>query len=87
MIGACVDYINSVALVESYLSIVQFNGAAEILSPLTLILTDEDRAQLVLQLIGSLPNPPGGGTCIECGLRDALQVSKQKQSNILCSSL
>ena len=65
------DYINSVALVESYVSIVQFNGAAEILSPLHLILTDEDRAQL----IGSLPDTPGGGTCIECGLTGALQVS------------
>ena len=65
------DYINSVALVESYVSIVQFNGAAEILSPLHKIITKEDRTQL----IESLPDVAGGGTCIGCGLTGALQVS------------
>ena len=70
MLGACGDYIKSVALKGSYVGIVQFSGDAGILSDLELLVTDEDRSNLTEHL----PLFARGGTCIGCGLHRGLEV-------------
>ncbi|XP_077986234.1 calcium-activated chloride channel regulator 1-like [Glandiceps talaboti] len=55
---------------DSWVGIVQFSSSAMTLAPLTQIVDDETRQDL----ISLLPTMPGGSTCIGCGLREGVQV-------------
>ncbi|XP_070559169.1 calcium-activated chloride channel regulator 4A-like [Ptychodera flava] len=67
---AAAKYIGSTLPDDSWVGIVQFQSSARELAPLTKLVDEQTRQDL----INLLPNLASGGTCIGCGLQEGVRV-------------
>ena len=76
-------FISSYIPVGNAIGMVEFQSFANQISPLTEIQGENERAAL----ISKIPETAGGGTCIQCGVKEAISVSAPSFLCFYCAML